>query len=354
MIRSIHPKFYVRDAEPWEDDSRQRGVFARDWDEEKELDSLQDRMQAGTITRKGVLKKARELITKYPGNLEYLNLLGTTAWAEDLRDDAAEYWESAYKLAMAAIPPDFKGKIEWLETDNRSFLRCCYGHILGLTHFGQGKLALPIARKMLRWNPNDNQGVRFLVGDLQLLSGALNAALKTYIKTAPENPVDWYSAGLIAFRQHDFVKACTYLRRGIAGNPYVAEGLTGRSSLANHLYWHASNLNDIDFAIDFLNAPIPKWQDSDLERDFVDWVFNSSHVLQERADLMALHEATTYSHANDAEGFAIKEQIWNRKQNLLTNINDDVSNVMVRKVENRWGQKIWPWDRQGLDHPVRS
>jgi hypothetical protein len=31
------------------------------------------------------------------------------------------------------------------------------------------------------------------------------------------------------------VAACTYLRRGIAANPYMAEGLTGRTVLTEHL-----------------------------------------------------------------------------------------------------------------------
>jgi hypothetical protein len=39
------------------------------------------------------------------------------------------------------------------------------------------------------------------------------------------------------------VAACTYLRRGIAANPYIAEGLTGRTALTEHLYWHASNVH---------------------------------------------------------------------------------------------------------------
>lgn len=301
-----------------------------------------------------MLKKARELITKYPGNLEYLNLLGTTAWAEDLRDDAAEYWESAYKLAMAEIPADFTGTIEWMETDNRSFLRCCYGHILGQLHSRKPKPALALAKKMLSWNVNDNQGVRFLVGDIQLMCGTLEAALKTYIKTADENPINWYSAACLAFHRNDFVKACTYLRRGIAWNPYVAEALTGRSSLANHLYWHDSNRVGTDFAIDFLNSPIPKWQESQLEHDFVDWVFNSSHVLKERAELMLCHETLSYMHPCEPEGSPIREQTINRKIALLDNINDDVSKSMVRKVQNRWGQEIWPWDRSGLTHRLRS
>ena len=82
----------------------------------------------------------------------------------------------------------------------------------------------------------------------QLVAGALDkgdhhAALQEYLKGAPNSPAHWYQAALIAFQQGDYVAACTYLRRGIAANPYIAEGLNGRTMLSEHLYWHASKVH---------------------------------------------------------------------------------------------------------------
>ncbi len=37
------------------------------------------------------------------------------------------------------------------------------------------------------------------------------------------SPTHWYQAALIAFREEGYVAACTYLRRDIAANPYIAE-----------------------------------------------------------------------------------------------------------------------------------
>lgn len=82
--------------------------------------------------------------------------------------------------------------------------------------------------------------------------------------------------------------ACTYLRRGIAANPYIAEGLTGRTVLSEHLYWHASNVHDPEWAVDYLDSAACDWTPEEI--DFVDWVLNASHVLKERAEMMALHE----------------------------------------------------------------
>jgi len=48
----------------------------------------------------------------------------------------------------------------------------------------------------------------------------------------------------------------TYVRRGIAANPYIAEGLTGRTQINAHLYWHASTRNGPEWAADYLSAPV--------------------------------------------------------------------------------------------------
>jgi hypothetical protein len=44
------------------------------------------------------------------------------------------------------------------------------------------------------------------------------------------------------------------MRRGIAANPYIAEGLTGRTVLTEHLYWHASNVHGPEWAVDYLES----------------------------------------------------------------------------------------------------
>jgi hypothetical protein len=36
---------------------------------------------------------------------------------------------------------------------------------------------------------------------------------------------------------------------------------------------------------------------------------------------------------------------------FIDRITDTLSKKMVRKVKNRWGDEIWPWDREGLKRP---
>ncbi len=160
--------------------------------------------------------------------------------------------------------------------------------------------------------------------------------MKEYPKRAPNSPAHWYQAALIAFREGDYVAACTYLRRGIAANPYIAEGLTGRTVLSEHLYWHASNVHAPEWAVDYLDSAACDWTPEEI--DFVDWAFNASPVLKERAEMMALHEKT----APYAQ----------RSLDFIDRITDTLSKKMARKDTNRWGDEIWPWDREGFRRPM--
>lgn len=315
----------------------QYGTFSRDWTEEDELDELIDSLDAGRISSKQALLRAKKLLLKFPGQLEIQNFIANRLWSLELRDEATEVWKNAYRQATALFPPRFKGQINWHEVDNRSFLRVAHGYLLGLMHRGDGKAAKVLAKKLLAWCPGDNLGVRMLMADISLMTGDIQSAMKSYLKEAATSPAHWYQAGQIAFREGDFVSACTYVRRGIAANPYIAEGLTGRTKIEEHLYWHASTRNGPDWATDYLIAPVCDWTPQEI--DFVDWVFNSSTVLRERACLMEQHEGLT--HEQDAvrrQPFAL------RSTYFINELTDDLSKVMVKRVHNRYGIEIWPWE----------
>lgn len=165
--------------------------------------------------------------------------------------------------------------------------------------------------------------------------------MKEYLKGAPNSPAHWHQAALIAFREGDYVAACTYLRRGIASNSCIAEGLTGRTVLSEHLYWHASNLHGPQRRVDYLDSAACHWTPEEI--DFVDWVFNALQVVKERAEMMALHEGITYE--RDAENRASYAK---RSLEFTYYIMDTLSKKMVRNVNDRWDLEVWPWNRAGF------
>ncbi len=118
--------------------------------------------------------------------------------------------------------------------------------------------------------------------------------------------------------------------------------------LLEHLYWHASSVHGPEWAVDYLDSAACDWTPEEI--DFVDWVFNSSPVLKERAEMMAQHEGMTYE--RDAEKQAPYAE---RSLGLITRITDTLSKKMVRRIKNRWDVEIWPWDRHGFQRPpIRS
>lgn len=75
------------------------------------------------------------------------------------------------------------------------------------------------------------------------------------------------------------------------------------------------------------------------EIDFVDWVFNSSAVLRERASLMEQHEGLTY------EREAVHRSEYGLRIDYFVNgLTDDLSRAMVKRVQNHYSVEIWPWE----------
>lgn len=328
----------TEEPDPDNDELATFGQFTRNWDQEVELDELLEDLGVGRVSDKQALMRAHKLQAKYPVNLEIQNFTANRLWALEIREQATEVWQKAYQQASALIPKGFKGQISWLHIDNRSFLRVAHGYLLGLMHQGNGKAAKELADKLLAWCPTDNLGIRMLVGDIAILRGDTKTAMQHFLNKAHEFPAHWYQAGQIAFRQEDYIAACTYMRRGIAANPYIAEGLTGRVHLNEHLYWHASTRNGPEWAQDYLGAPANPWTAQEI--NFVDWVFNSSAVLRERANLMEQHEGQTYERdAVRRETFAL------RSSYFVNELTDDLSKAMVKRIQNRFGMEIWPWER---------
>ena len=70
---------------------------------------------------------------------------------------------------------------------------------------------------------------------------------------------------------------------------------------------------------------------------------NQGRLLKERAEMMALHEGITYERDAEKRAPYAKQSL-----DFIGRITDTLSRKTVRKVKNRWGDDIWPWNREGL------
>ncbi|MEN6325264.1 MAG: hypothetical protein ABFD18_03510 [Syntrophomonas sp.] len=90
-------------------------------------------------------------------------------------DGQAEYWvKSALKhytvgveLGNYFLGPGFAGKLPWGLIDNRPYLRALHGQCLCYWALNDFEAAADIARLLLKLNKSDNQGVRFILPDIE-------------------------------------------------------------------------------------------------------------------------------------------------------------------------------------------
>ncbi len=81
--------------------------------------------------------------------------------------NAIRHYEVGLRIGELSLGDDFTGVLPWGLIDNRPFLRCMYGYGLCLWRLGRFDDAEHIFEKMLWLNPSDNQGVRFLIGEVK-------------------------------------------------------------------------------------------------------------------------------------------------------------------------------------------
>ena len=92
--------------------------------------------------------------------------LGQMVFEFDPRE-ALRYFAVGVEIGNMSLGPEFKGLLRWGITENRPFLRCLQGQGLCLWRQNRGEEARAVFERLLRLNPTDNQGVRFLLADLK-------------------------------------------------------------------------------------------------------------------------------------------------------------------------------------------
>lgn len=79
---------------------------------------------------------------------------------------ARRHYEVGMRIAELSLGKDFNGLLPWGLLDNRPYLRCLHGYGLCVWKLGRAAEARCIFKRILWLNPMDNQGVRFLLADI--------------------------------------------------------------------------------------------------------------------------------------------------------------------------------------------
>jgi hypothetical protein len=80
---------------------------------------------------------------------------------------AIRYYEVGLRIGELSLGDSFDGLLPWGHVNNRPFLRCMHGYALCCWRLGRLEEAERVFGRMLWLNPSDNQGVRFLIGEVR-------------------------------------------------------------------------------------------------------------------------------------------------------------------------------------------
>jgi tetratricopeptide (TPR) repeat protein len=115
-----------------------------------------------------------------PGHADAWVHLGNRCFEEDRVTEALDYYKRGQEAAQARTvgDPAHYPYPFWLDVDSRPFMRALHGQGLCLWRLDQVEKARQIYAWMLELNPNDNQGARFVLRDIDAgLSWEESAAL---------------------------------------------------------------------------------------------------------------------------------------------------------------------------------
>ena len=164
-------------------------------------------------------------------------------------DSAAEKFAKAAANSVALHVPG----------EASCYVRAQHGQLLTAWQRGDLIQAIQIGEHLLKQNPTDHPGVRFLIPLLQLLAGQVDESQEFfawYEKTFPSDLEDpgFQFGWALSLVDRDEEKAATEkYRRGMIQNLYLAPLLLDVPEPAPDI-WQHNDRGDIQYAVDFLNS----------------------------------------------------------------------------------------------------
>jgi tetratricopeptide (TPR) repeat protein len=255
----------IPESVPAEDEGALRNVMAsltsifggRDFLSDAELDAfLDDKIATGEIPPSAALDpldEAQSLIYE-AWNSEPPQKVRLAKKALELTDDCADAYVllaehdsrdtrqslENYRKGMAAgeraVDPKLFREAEgdfWAVMETRPYMRARLGVAECLWELGQKDEALGHLRDMLRLNPSDNQGVRYILAQILLETGE-EGELHDLVQRFPHDdaPQIRYSHALLAFRHEGRgAQADGLLAKALKANPHVPAYLLRRKKL---------------------------------------------------------------------------------------------------------------------------
>jgi len=209
--------------------------------------------------RRGAAKLFRRALELDPQHADAHNHLGIISMEAKKLKAAEEHFRAAIDGGQRRLERD-GAQVRWGFIENRPYLRGLGNLALLLAEQRKWAEALAIHKQMLKLNPNDNQGVRWLIGLECVRVGDDEGAIDAFQKCMHEEVGCAFGLALAMLRaQGPSAEIGEALLTGFAANRYVAPMLLGETWKRLDAF-HGSNMAEPEWAQDVIDAQADIWQ----------------------------------------------------------------------------------------------
>lgn len=243
-------------------------------------------------------RKAIKALEVYPYCVDARNLLG------NIHSDRFEFREAekAYRAAVEDAEREqgdvvkMKDVPYWLEIDTRPYMRARHGLGLTLMQLHRYDEALREFEILMDLNPNDNQGIRFLLADVHHFLGNVEKAEKYYEEYGELDSLYGYS--LLLYFSGKQSRAEGMLTKAVKGAPFIAQLL--QRYLRKFDFWKGTGIfryGNAPYPLQHMNAVVGAYNDMFLQiKDRqLDYLFESAyHYCNLNAPLWLKYEGSPF------------------------------------------------------------
>lgn len=231
------------------------------------------------------IRLARQALARSPDCADAYVLL---AEATNDPQQAKRFYEQGMEAGMRALGPEpFAEDVGhfWGIVETRGYMRARQGLAEVLWVLGEREAAIGHAQELLRLNPMDNQGTRYLLAEWLLAVGD-DDTLAQLLRAYPDDgTATWaYTTALLRFRQHGPGAVATRaLKAALKTNPYVPFYLFGLWELPEELPDYVG-MGDENEAVSYVADALANWLDTE---GALDWFVGMIDRLGEQEERQA-------------------------------------------------------------------